>query len=91
METQGMEVGSGAGDSCHKLGHEREGDTIGGDIITEEEDAILAALAGVVVDQLLDMKKKGINPSEIERLFGQPPPAIPIVPERKRRQHKEAE
>ena len=71
------------------LGHGGLHDTHGAQI-TPEQDAMLSALAGIVVDELLALRNRGMKPTDGRRLYTQELPAMPTVPTRRRRGGKGA-
>lgn len=84
---------TGATGRCFNLEH---GGDCGNDItngqITPQQDATLAALASVVVDEMIRLKKLGKNPQEVMAIYDDR--AMPTMPEgakrRLRRQRKGA-
>ena len=58
--------------------------------VDERMDGLLTELASVVVDELIALKNMGMKPADIEQLYTQEIPAMPVVPARKRRRRKEA-
>lgn len=52
-------------------------------------DAMLTALASIVVDEIMRLRDKGMKPADIEALYAAEIPPMPTVPIRKRRQKKE--
>lgn len=57
--------------------------------IDEKTDALLTALASIVVDEIIRLRDMGMTPDAIMRMYAediQPPPSVPT---RKRRTKKE--
>ena len=50
-------------------------------------DGLLTELASVVVDELIALKNMGMKPADIEQLYTQEIPAMPVVPARKHYLH----
>lgn len=56
--------------------------------IDPRTDELLTALASIVVDELIQLKAKGMTPEQIQKLCGEDIPPLPTVKVRKRRQAK---
>ena len=57
--------------------------------IDERTDALLTALASIVVDEIMQLRDKGMTPADIKKLYAEDVPPMPTVPARKRRHKKE--
>lgn len=59
----------GSADGCADLAHNQADDSNGEPQISAEVDAMLTALASVVVDELIALKDSGMSPGKIEELY----------------------
>lgn len=75
-----MENSIGSKGGCPNFGHRDEAGKVGGeqseqmrvsvaDIDNPEVDEMLRALAGVVVDELMLLKRLGMTPAEIRKMY----------------------
>lgn len=56
--------------------------------IDPRTDELLTALASIVVDELIQLKAKGMTPEQIQKLYDEDILPLPTVKVRKRRQAK---
>ena len=57
--------------------------------LDKQKDDLLTALASIVVDEIMQLRDKGMKPADIEAYYEEEIPPMPTLPSRKRRQKKE--
>lgn len=87
MDTDKFLANAGTSGRCADLEH---GGDCGNDItngqITPQQDATLAALASVVVDEMIRLKKLGKTPQEVKSIYEDR--TMPIMPEGAKRRRR---